>query len=54
MKRVLDAGIFIALLAAVTQTVAARGNSSLPDTASTSVLMGIACLGLAAIRRFKR
>jgi hypothetical protein len=53
LKRVLDSAILITLLAALTQTASAKGKP-LPDAGSTAALMGIACAGLAIIRRFRR
>jgi hypothetical protein len=52
VKRLLNGAIVITLLAAITQTANAR--LVLPDAASTSSLVGIACCGLVAIRRFLR
>jgi hypothetical protein len=54
LKRVLDAAFLITLLAATTQIVSARVHSTAPDAGSTSLLMVMACAGLAVIRRFKR
>ena len=51
-KQVLNAAILMTLLAAITQTASAR--TFVPDAGSTSVFLGIACVGLAAVRRFKR
>jgi hypothetical protein len=52
VKRLLDGAIVLALLVALTQSASARG--VLPDAASTSGLVGIACCGLVAMRRFFR
>lgn len=54
MNRILDAGILLTLLGALTQTASARSNVHAPDATSTSVLLGVACFGLAAVRRFKK
>jgi hypothetical protein len=54
MKRVLNVAILMTLLAATTQIVSARVHSTAPDAGSTSLLMAMACAGLAVIRRFKR
>ena len=54
MKRVLGAAVLMTLLIAVTQTASAHVPTQVPDMGSTSTLMGIACAGLAVIRRFKR
>jgi hypothetical protein len=51
-KRVLDTAILMTLLAAVTQTASA--SVTLPDAGSTSLLMVVACAGLASVRRFMR
>jgi hypothetical protein len=54
MKRVLDAAILIALLAGLSQNASASIKIPTPDAGSTSLLLVIACAGLAAVRRFKR
>jgi hypothetical protein len=48
----LDGAIFVTLLAALTQTASAK--VPVPDAASTSGLIGIACFGLVAVRRLLR
>ncbi|MGA2174530.1 MAG: VPDSG-CTERM sorting domain-containing protein [Verrucomicrobiota bacterium] len=53
ITRLLDGAIFVTLLAALTQTASAKPHP-LPDASSTSALFGLACAGLAAIRRFRR
>jgi hypothetical protein len=53
VKRILGTATLMTLLAAITQTASAR-TSFVPDAGSTSILVGIACVGLAAVRRFKR
>lgn len=52
INRLLDGAIFVTLLAALTQTASAR--TAVPDAASTSSLIGIACCGLVAMRRLLR
>jgi hypothetical protein len=56
INRLLDGAIVATLLAAVTQTATAVGPplGTTPDATSTSILMGVACAGLAVIRRFRR
>ena len=51
MKQILNAAIVMTLLVAITQTASARAAFA-PDAGSTSVLMGMACAGLIAVRRF--
>jgi hypothetical protein len=51
MTRFLDGAILVTLLAALTQTASA---TPVPDAGSTATLMGLACAGLVAIRRFRR
>jgi hypothetical protein len=53
INRLLDSAILVTLLGALTQTASAVP-SGLPDAGSTIGLMGVACAGLAAIRRFRR
>jgi uncharacterized MnhB-related membrane protein len=52
VKRLFDGVIIVTILAAMTQTASAR--ISAPDVACTSGLVGIACCGLLALRRFLR
>jgi hypothetical protein len=52
IKRLLDGAIILTLLSALTQSASAR--ITLPDATSTSSLVGVACFGLVAIRRFLR
>jgi hypothetical protein len=55
MKHVLNAAFLITLLAALTETVSAKGSPlATPDAGSTACLMGIACAGLVMARRFRR
>jgi hypothetical protein len=53
INRLLDGAIVVTLLAALTQTAGATPVAA-PDAGSTMGLMGVACAGLAAIRRFRR
>ena len=50
----LNTGIVLALLAAINQNAGASITLSTPDAASTSILMGVACVGLTTVRRFIR
>ncbi len=57
INRVLDGALVVTLLVALTQTASSTplpppGNA--PDAGSTAALMGVACAGLAFIRRFRR
>jgi hypothetical protein len=55
MKRVLNAAILVTLLVALTQTATAKPKPlTTPDAGSTACLMGVACAGLAMIRRIRR
>jgi len=55
VSQLLGGAVFVTLLAAITQNASASYTlSTAPDAGSTSLLMAIACAGLAAVRRFKR
>jgi len=51
MKTLLNSAILVTLLAAITQNAHAS-QAIAPDAASTSLLMGMSCAGLIAVRRF--
>jgi hypothetical protein len=57
-KRLLNVAILFAVIATVTQSTMAvptgLPNGTVPDAGSTSLLMGLACGGLAALRRLCR
>jgi hypothetical protein len=53
-KRVLGTAIVMTLLAVITQNASASITLGTPDAGSTSLLMAVACAGLAAVRRFMR
>lgn len=54
VTRMLNVAIVFAAIAAVTQTAMATPTGLTPDAGSTSLLLGLACGGLAAVRRFSR
>jgi hypothetical protein len=54
IKKLLNGAILVALVATVTQTASALPLPAAPDASSTTVLLGIACTGLVAVRRLLR
>ena len=55
INRVLNGTLLVMLLGALTQTASALPlPPTAPDAGSTALLMGIACAGLAMVKRFRR
>jgi uncharacterized membrane protein len=54
MKRTFDFVAALALFTLFAQTVHAAVPVNVPDAGATSVLLGLALLGLASVRRFVR
>jgi hypothetical protein len=55
IAKLLNGAIIVTAVAAMTQIAGAIPPGNLvPDAGSASVLMGVACAGLVAIRRFRR